>query len=275
MIKKYKPTTPGRRGLAQPSREELTFKKSSPLKSLIQKKKRISARNNHGHITSRARGGGHKRRYRVIDFKRTKDDIPAKVASVEYDPNRTAYIALLIYADGEKRYVIANKGMKVGDAVMSGSNAPIRDGNALPLSAIPVGVAINNIELYPGRGAQIVRTAGSSAQLMAKSNGYATLKLPSGEVRLVPEACRATLGVVSNIENSLRKLGKAGRARWMGIRPLTRGMVTNPVDGCMGGGEGKQKSYHPRSPWGTPSKGYKTRSKRKSTKMIVKDRRKK
>ena len=276
MVKKFKPTTPGRRQLVLPSNDELTRKtKNNPLKSLLQKKKRCSGRNNQGHITMRARGGGHKQHYRIIDFKRMKDDIPAKVVSVEYDPNRSAHIALVSYHDGEKKYILATKGMKEGDMVMSGPKAPLRNGNALPLVNMPVGSTIHNIELYPGRGGQLVRTAGGSAQLMARSGGYATIKMPSGEVRMVRETCRATLGVVCNVEKNLTVIGKAGRNRWLGIRPLTRGTATNPVDGCMGGGEGKQNSYHPRSPWGTPSKGYKTRSRRKSTKMIVKDRRKK
>ncbi len=276
MVKKFNPTSPGRRQLVLPSNDELTNKTTNkPLKSLLHKKKRISARNNQGHITSRARGGGHKRQYRIIDFKRSKDDIAAKVLSVEYDPNRSTHIALICYADGEKSYILASKGMKEGDQLMSGPKAPIRDGNALPIINLPLGSTIHNIELYPGRGGQIVRTAGGSAQLMARSGGYATLKLPSGEMRLVRETCRATLGSLSNAEMNLTVIGKAGRNRWLGKRPLTRGTATNPVDGCQGGGEGKKKGYKPRSPWGTPSKGFKTRSRRKSTKMIVKDRRKK
>ena len=274
MLRKYKPTTPGRRALVLPGIEELT-KKTSPLKSLLVKKHRVSAKNNQGHLTSRGRGGGHKKAYRLIDFKRDKDGVKAKVATVEYDPNRSAHIALLHYIDGEKRYIIAPKGIKQGDFVQSGPDAPIRLGNCLPLNAMPVGSTIHNIELLPGRGAQMVRGAGTSAQLMGRSGGHVTLKMPSGEVRLVVEACRATLGVVSNVENNLMSIGKAGRNRWLGRRPLSRGTATNPVDGCMGGGEGKQNGYHPRSPWGTPSKGFKTRSRRKSKKLIVKDRRKK
>lgn len=275
MVKSYRPVTPGRRQLVLPSTEELSSNRSTPLKSLTTKKKRICGRNNLGHLTSRARGGGHKRKYRIIDFKRTKDGIPAKVASIEYDPNRSSHIALLHYVDGEKAYILAPKGLKVGATVHSGAEAPIRDGNTLPLANIPLGSSIHNIELTPGSGGQFVRTAGSSAQLMARSEGYATLKMPSGEVRMVRDTCRATLGVVSNAENNLASLGKAGRSRWKGFRPLTRGMVTNPVDGCMGGGEGKSKGNHPTSPWGTPAKGFKTRSRRKSTRLIVKDRRKK
>lgn len=274
MVKKYKPTTPGRRTLVLPSTDELT-KGASPLKSLLSKKTRCSAKNNKGHITSRGRGGGHRKHYRIIDFKRDKDGIKAKVASVEYDPNRSAHIALLHYLDGEKRYIIAPKNLKAGDFVQSGVDAPLRTGNCLPLASMPSGSTIHNIELQPGKGAQMIRTAGSSAQLMAKSGGYATLKMPSGEVRLVNDTCRATLGVISNAENNLTVIGKAGRNRWKGKRPISRGTVTNPVDGCMGGGEGRQNSYHPSSPWGTPAKGFRTRSKSKSKRLIVKDRRKK
>lgn len=276
MVKKYKPTTPGRRQLVLPSTDELTRKsKNKPLKSLLTKKKRCSGRNNQGHITMRARGGGHKKHYRIVDFKRKKDDIPAKVVAVEYDPNRSAHIALLAYRDGEKKYILATKGMKAGDMVMSGPKAPLKAGNALPLVNMPVGSTIHNIELYPGKGGQLVRSAGSSAQLMARSNGYVTLKMPSGEVRMVRETCRATLGVLSNVEQNLMVIGKAGRSRWLGIRPMSRGTVRNPVDHPMGGGEGRQNSYQPVSPWGTPSKGYRTRSRKKSKKLIVKDRRKK
>lgn len=276
MIRKFKPVTPGRRQLIQPSYEEITVKKNAPLKSLTVGKQRISARNNQGHFTSRFRGGGHKRRFRVIDFKRDKDNIPATVAGIEYDPNRTAHIALLSYQDGEKRYIIAPKGLKAGDSVLSGmKDIPFRTGNAMPLMVMPIGSVIHNIEIYPQRGAQMVRTAGASAQLMARSGGYVTLKMPSGEVRMVKETCRATLGTVSNFENNLRVIGKAGRNRWLGKRPHVRGTATNPVDGPLGGGEGRQKSDHPQSPWGTYAKGFKTRSKKKSTRLIVKDRRKK
>lgn len=274
MVRKYKPTTPGRRTLVLPSKDELT-KKATPCKALLVKKHRVSGKNNHGHLTSRARGGGHKKHYRLIDFKRDKDGVKAKVAQIEYDPNRTAHIALLHYLDGEKRYIIAPRGLKVGSYVQSGPGAPLREGNALPLNAMPIGSTIHNIEMMPGKGAQLIRSAGNSAQLMARSGGYATIKMPSGEVRMVRETCRATLGVVSNPENNLTVIGKAGRNRWKGRRPLSRGTVTNPVDGCMGGGEGRQNSYHPSSPWGTPAKGYRTRSRKKSKKLIVKDRRKK
>ena len=276
MVKNYRPTTPGRRQLVLPSTGELTSNKASnPHKSLLLPQTRSSGRNNQGHLTSRHRGGGHKRRFRIVDFKRDKDGIAARVQSVEYDPNRTAHIALLAYQDGEKRYIIAHKGIKKGDTLYSGPDAPIKHGNCLPLANMPIGSTIHNIEMYPGRGAAMVRSAGGSAQLMARSAGTATLKMPSGEVRMVKDACRATLGIVSNVENNLMSVGKAGRSRWMGIRPLTRGTAKNPVDHPHGGGEGKQNSYHPRSPWGTPAKGFRTRSKKKSKKMIVKDRRQK
>lgn len=275
MVKKYNPVTPGRRQLILPSTDEITDKNRRPYKPLLKKKVNISGRNNQGHVTSRFRGGGAKRMYRLIDFKRTKDSIPATVEAVEYDPNRSTHIALLSYKDGEKRYILATRGMKKGDVVVSGESAPLKNGNTLPLMNMPIGSTVHNIELYPGRGGQLVRVAGSSAQLMARSGGYVTLKMPSGEVRMVPEACRATLGVLSNVEHSLMSIGKAGRNRWKNKRPHIRGTATNPVDGCQGGGEGKKKGFFPRSPWGTPSKGYKTRSKRKSTRLLVKDRRKK
>ena len=274
MVRKYKPTTPGRRTLVLPGIEELTAK-ATPEKSLLVKKSKSSGRNKKGHLTSRGRGGGHKQKYRLIDFKRDKDGVKAKVASIEYDPNRTAHIALLHYLDGEKRYILAPKNLKQGDFVQSGVDAPLKTGNTLPMNSMPVGSIVHNIELLPGKGGQMVRTAGSSAQLMARSGGYATIKMPSGEVRMVKDTCRATLGVLSNSENNLMVIGKAGRNRWKGRRPLSRGTVTNPVDGCMGGGEGRQNSYHPSSPWGTPSKGYRTRSRKKSKKLIIKDRRKK
>lgn len=275
MVRKFNPTTPGRRQLVQPSMDELTKKGNEPLKSLTRGHRRVCGRNNQGHITNRARGGAHKRKYRLIDFRRVKDDIPAKVVGIEYDPNRTSHIALLSYADGEKMYILAPKGLKAGDTVMSGPNASFRTGNTLPLVNMPLGSTIHNIELYPGRGAQMIRTAGSSAELMAKSAGYVTLKMPSGEVRMVKDTCRATLGELSNAENNLRVIGKAGRNRWLGQRPLTRGTARNAVDHCMGGGEGKQNSYHPCSANGLKSKGFKTRSKRKSNRLLVKDRRKK
>jgi large subunit ribosomal protein L2 len=238
-------------------------------------KKRISGRNHHGHITCRHRGGGHKRFYRLIDFKRDKDGIEAKVASVEYDPNRSAHIALLNYRDGEKRYIIAPEGIKQGDVLLSGDTAPFKPGCAMELKSMPLGSTVHNVELYPGRGAKLVRSAGLSAQLMARSGGYATLKMPSGEVRLVRETCRATFGVVSNAENALRVEGKAGRSRWKGIRPTVRGTAMNPVDHPHGGGEGRHNGYIPQTPWGMQTKGFRTRSKKKSKKLIVKDRRKK
>ncbi len=275
MVKTVKPTTPGRRGLVQLEREDLVSKKNKPLKSLLSQKNRSSGRNNQGHLTSYHRGGGHKKRYREIDFKRLKDEIPAKVDTIEYDPNRTSHIALLSYKDGEKRYILAPKGLKIGDTVFSGPKAPLKTGNCLPLVNIPIGLDVHNIELYPGRGGQMVRSAGLAAQIMARSGGYVTLKMPSGEVRMVPENCRATLGILSNSENNLRMLGKAGRARWMGNRPRVRPVHMNPVDHPMGGGEGRGKGNIPQSRTSVLSKGFKTRTKKKSTRLIVKDRRKK
>lgn len=281
MPKKYRPTTPGQRRLVLPSNHELTKREPGkkalvkPTKKLLAPKRRTNGRNNLGHLTCRHRGGGHKRHYRIVDFKRDKANIPAKVASIEYDPNRTAHIALLNYVDGEKRYILAPQGLKVGDTVATQEGAPFNIGCCLPLNKIPLGTHIHNIEMYPGRGGQLVRTAGSSAQLMAVSGGYATLKMPSGEVRMVKANCKATIGTLSNSENSLRVEGKAGRTRWKGFRPTVRGTAMNPVDHPHGGGEGRQNSYIPRSPWGVQAKGYKTRSKRKSRKLIVKDRRKK
>ncbi len=281
MPKKIRPTTPGQRGLILPSNHELTRedpKKKAlvkPTKSLLVSKRRTNGRNNQGRITCRHRGGGHKRHYRIIDFKRDKVGIPAKVASIEYDPNRSAHIALLNYVDGEKRYILAPQGLKVGATVATQTGAPYNVGCCLPLDKIPQGSTVHNIEMYPGRGGQLVRSAGSSAQLMAVSSGYATLKMPSGEVRMVKATCRATLGSLSNSEHFLRVDGKAGRTRWKGFRPTVRGTAMNPVDHPQGGGEGRQNSYIPRSPWGIQAKGYKTRSKRKSKKLIIKDRRKK
>ena len=275
MVKKTKPRTPGQRGLVKPERKELTSRKNKPLKSLLKQKNRSSGRNNQGHLTSYHRGGGHKKRFRAIDFKRVKDDIPAKVVSIEYDPNRTAHIALIAYKDGEKSYILAPKDLKTGDIVLSGESVPLKKGNALPLMNIPIGLDVHNIELYPGRGAQMIRSAGLAAQIMARSGGYVTLKMPSGEVRMVPEKCRATIGILSNGEHSLRMLGKAGRARWMGQRPRVRPVHMNPVDHPMGGGEGRSKGNIPQSRTSVLSKGFKTRSKKKSTRLIVKDRRKK
>ena len=280
MVKKFRPTTPGQRKLVLPSFGQLTRVKGKratikPTKSLLVSKKRTNGRNHHGHITCRHKGGGHKRFYRLIDFRRDKDGIEASVASVEYDPNRSAYIALLNYRDGEKRYIIAAEGLKQGDILMSGEKAPFKPGCAMELKNMPLGSTVHNIELYPGRGAKMVRSAGLSAQLMARSNGYATIKMPSGEVRMVRETCRATFGVVSNAERALRVEGKAGRTRWKGIRPTVRGTAMNPVDHPHGGGEGRHNGYIPQTPWGMQTKGLRTRSKKKSKKMIVKDRRKK
>ncbi|MCB1115584.1 MAG: 50S ribosomal protein L2 [Chlamydiia bacterium] len=280
MVKKFRPRTPGQRKLVLPGFSQLTRvsgKRATvkPTKALLVSKKRTNGRNHHGHITCRHKGGGHKRFYRLIDFKRDKDGIEATVASVEYDPNRSAHIALLNYCDGEKRYIIAPEGIKKGDRILSGSEAPFKPGCAMELKAMPLGSTIHNIEMYPGRGAKLVRSAGLSAQLMARSGGYAQLKMPSGEVRLVRDNCRATFGVVSNAENALRVEGKAGRTRWKGIRPTVRGTAMNPVDHPHGGGEGKHNGYIPQTPWGMETKGLRTRSKKKSKKMIVKDRRKK
>ncbi len=280
MPKKFRPTTPSMRQLVLESNNELTRKKGKrstvkPCKPLLVSKKRRGGRNNLGRITCRHRGGGHRRHYRLVDFKRDKDNIPAKVASIEYDPNRSAHVALLHYADGEKRYILAPKGVEVGKELQSGATAPFRIGCCMPLKNMPLGSVIHNIEMYPGRGAKFVRSAGLSAQLMARSDGYATIKMPSGEVRMVNENCRATFGVVSNAEHSLRVEGKAGRTRWKGIRPTVRGTAMNPVDHPHGGGEGRHNGYIPQSPWAMETKGLRTRKKRKSKKFIVKDRRKK
>ncbi|MGI6112577.1 MAG: 50S ribosomal protein L2 [Mahellales bacterium] len=275
-VKKYKPTSPARRFMTVPDFSELT--KKEPEKSLVTTLGNAGGRNVNGRITVRHRGGGNKRKYRIIDFKRDKDGIPAKVASLEYDPNRTANIALLNYADGEKRYIIAPLGLKVGDVVESGPSADIKIGNALPLKNIPEGTEIHNIELYAGRGGQLVRSAGNSAQLMAKEGKYAQIKLPSGEVRMVRIECRATIGQVGNIENEIVSVGKAGRKRHMGIRPTVRGSVMNPNDHPHGGGEGRSPigRKSPVTPWGKPTLGYKTRKKNKaSDKFIIKSRHKK
>ncbi len=272
-IKTYNPYTPSRRNMTGLDFEEITT--SSPEKSLLAKKKKTAGRNNQGKITVRHHGGGNRQKYRVIDFKRNKDDIPAKVASIEYDPNRTANIALLHYADGEKAYIIAPVGLKVGDELMNGAKADVKVGNCLPLSEIPVGTEIHNIELYPGKGAQLVRSAGNSAQLMAKEGKYATLRLPSGEMRMVPIICRATIGQVGNIEHGLVNVGKAGRTRHMGIRPTVRGSVMNPNDHPHGGGEGRTSIGRPgpSTPWGKPALGLKTRKKNKqSNKLIIRTR---
>lgn len=270
-IKKYKPTSPGRRFQTVSDFEEIT--KSKPEKSLIVKNSKSSGRNNNGRITTRHRGGGHKRRYRIIDFKRNKFGIPAKVAAIEYDPNRSARIALLFYADGEKRYILAPLKIKVGDAIMAGPDADIKIGNALPLRKIPLGTIVHNIELKAGRGGQLARSAGSSAQLMAKEGDYAHLRLPSTEVRMVHLDCYASIGQVGNAEHELVSIGKAGRNRWLGKRPTVRGTAMNPVDHPHGGGEGKATSgRHPVTPWGKPTLGYRTRRNHQSDKYIVKGR---
>jgi len=272
-IKKYNPTTPARRQMTVSTFEEITGK--SEIKTLMSSVKKNAGRNSYGRITVRHHGGGNKRQYRVVDFKRNKDGIPAKVASVEYDPNRSANIALLVYADGEKRYILHPLGLKVGDTVVSGKGSDIKPGNALPLSEIPVGTIIHNIEMKPGKGAQLVRTAGASAQLMAKEGVYASVRLGSGEVRMVPIDCKATIGSVGNADHENISLGKAGRKRWMGVRPHVRGVVMNPVDHPHGGGEGKSPVGMPSpvTPWGKPTLGYKTRKKSKaSDKMIVRRR---
>jgi large subunit ribosomal protein L2 len=272
-IKKYKPTSPARRNMSVSTFEEITT--SKPEKSLLAPLHKKAGRNNQGKITTRHQGGGHKRQYRLIDFKRNKDGIPGRVATIEYDPNRSANIALINYADGEKRYIIAPKGLKVGDVIESGSKADIRVGNALPLENIPVGTVIHNIELKPGRGGQLVRAAGTEAQLLGKEEQYVSIRLSSGEVRKVEKICRATVGSVGNEDYELIKIGKAGRSRWLGKRPSVRGVVMNPNDHPHGGGEGRapigRKS--PLSPWGKPTLGYKTRKKKKaSSKLIIRGR---
>ncbi len=273
-ILKRKPTSPGRRFVVNVVNDELH--KGAPHKALIEKKSKNGGRNNNGRITTRHVGGGQKQHYRKIDFKRNKDGIVAEVERLEYDPNRTAHIALLKYADGERRYMIAPKGVKAGDKVQSGDSAPIKVGNTLPLRNIPVGSVVHCIELKPGKGAQMARSAGAAVQLVAREGQYATLRLRSGEMRKVLSECRATLGEVSNSEHSLRKLGKAGAARWRGVRPTVRGVAMNPVDHPHGGGEGRTSGgRHPVSPWGTPTKGYKTRKNKRTDKLIVRRRGKK
>jgi len=270
-VKRVKPTSPGRRFQTYASFEEVT--KATPEKSLVQILKKSGGRNNNGRITTRWRGGGHKRYYRIIDFKRNKDGIPAKVAAVEYDPNRSARIALLHYADGEKRYILAPVNLNVGDEVMSGPEADIKPGNALPLANIPLGTQIHNIELKLGKGGQIVRSAGTYAQLMAKEDRYALVKLPSGEVRMVLLRCKATIGQLGNVMHENLNAGKAGRTRWRGRRPKVRGVAMNPVDHPMGGGEGRSSGgRHPCSPWGMPTKGYRTRNNKQTDRYIVKRR---
>ena len=273
-LKTHKPTTPSRRHMILSDFAEIT--KSSPERSLVKSKKRMAGRNSAGRISVRHRGGGHKRRYRIIDFKRDKFGIPAKVASIEYDPNRSSRLALLNYADGEKRYIIAPSGLKVNSTVMSGPDAEPVTGNALPLSKIPVGMAIHNIELVSGRGGQLVRSAGTSAVLMSKTDEYANVKMPSSEIRLIKINCMASIGRVGNVEHNNIVMGKAGRKRWLGVRPTVRGVAMNPVDHPMGGGEGRTSGGgHPQSPWGLLSKGKRTRNKHKQSNEFIIERRKK
>lgn len=267
----HKPTSPGRR--AKVSVVTPGLHKGAPHAALLEKQSKTGGRNNTGRITTRHRGGGHKQHYRVVDFKRDKEGIPARVERIEYDPNRTAHIALLCYADGERRYIIAPKGIAEGDQLMAGRDAPIKVGNTLPLRNIPVGTTVHCIEMRPGKKAQLARSAGASAQLVAREQGYATLRLRSGEMRKVPADCRATIGEVGNSEHSLRKIGKAGAKRWLGVRPTVRGVVMNPVDHPHGGGEGRTSGgRHPVSPWGTPTKGYKTRNNKRTEHLIVRRR---
>ena len=271
-VKVYKPTTPGRRGMTSHTFEEIT--KSSPERSLTIRRKKNSGRNVYGRITVRHRGGGHNRRIRIVDFKRDKLNVPAKVAAIEYDPNRTARLALLHYADGEKRYIVAPLGLKVGDTVVAGENVDIRPGNALPIANIPVGTMIHNIEMQEGKGGQIARSAGAAAQLLAKEGEYAQIRMPSGEIRLIRRTCFATIGQVGNLDHSNIKLGKAGRKRHMGIRPTVRGSAMNPNDHPHGGGEGRSPigMPSPKTPWGKPTLGYKTRRNKRTSKYIVRRR---
>ena len=270
---KVKPTSPGRRSLVKVVTPDLH--KGKPVASLLERKTKTAGRNNNGHITTRHMGGGHKQHYRLVDFRRNKDGVPAKVERLEYDPNRSANLALLCYADGERSYIIAPKGISAGMQVMNGSDAPIKAGNALPLRNIPVGSTVHCIEMMPGKGAQIARSAGTSAQLLAREGAYAQLRLRSGEIRKVHVDCRATIGEVGNEEHALRSIGKAGANRWRGIRPTVRGVVMNPVDHPHGGGEGKTAAgRHPVSPWGVPAKGYRTRNNKRTSGMIVRSRHK-
>ena len=269
-----KPTSPARRFVVKVVNKDLH--KGAPVRALTESKNKSGGRNNNGRITTRHVGGGHKQRYRVVDFKRDKDDIPATVERLEYDPNRSANLALLLYKDGERRYVIAPKGVNVGDALISGASAPIKAGNTLPLSNIPIGTQIHCIEMKPGKGAQIARSAGTSAQLLAREGIYVTIRLRSGEMRKIHVNCKATIGEVGNSEHGLRSLGKAGATRWKGVRPTVRGVVMNPVDHPHGGGEGRTSGgRHPVSPWGMPTKGYRTRSNKRTDNMIVRRRYKK
>ncbi len=273
-VKKYKPTSPGRRFMSVIVDEELT--KKEPEKSLLEPLRKSGGRNTYGRITSRHRGGGHKRKYRVIDFKRNKFGVPAKVAAIEYDPNRSSRIALLHYADGEKRYILAPLGLKTGDQVISDEITDVKPGNSMPLKNIPLGTLVHNIEMRPGKGGQVVRSAGTAAQVMAKEGKYVQIRLPSGEVRMFLQECRATIGQVGNLDHENVSIGKAGRSRWLGKRPRVRGVAMNPVDHPMGGGEGKSSGgRHPCSPWGWPTKGYRTRGKKPSDRFIVRSRHKK
>jgi large subunit ribosomal protein L2 len=273
MLVKVKPTSAGRRALVKVVTPGLH--KGKPVAALVEKQSKNAGRNNNGHITTRHKGGGHKQHYRIVDFKRNKDGIPAKVERIEYDPNRSAHIALLCYADGERRYIIAPRGVEAGATLMSGAESPIKPGNCLPLRNIPVGSTIHCIEMMPGKGAQIARSAGASVQLLAREGSYAQLRLRSGEIRKVHINCRATLGEVGNEEHSLRSIGKAGANRWRGIRPTVRGVAMNPVDHPHGGGEGKTgEGRVPVTPWGVPTKGYRTRNNKRTDNMIVRRRNK-
>ena len=272
-LKSFRPYTPTRRFAVLPDFSEIT--KDKPERSLIERKAKNAGRNMYGRITVRHRGGGHKRQYRLIDFKRDKHGIPAKVAAIEYDPNRSSRIALLNYKDGEKRYILATANMKVGDVLFSGANVEPTEGNSLPLSHIPLGVPVHNIELVPGMGGRLVRGAGMAAEIMAREGDYAHVKLPSGEIRMINVKCSATVGQLGNLDHQNIIMGKAGRKRWMGIRPTVRGVAMNPIDHVMGGGEGRSSGGgHPRSPWGKPTKGKKTRNRRKSSKNFIIQRRK-
>ncbi|ENY72699.1 50S ribosomal protein L2 [Aeromonas diversa] len=271
-IVKCKPTSPGRRHVVKVVNQDLY--KGKPFAALLDKKEKTGGRNNNGRITTRHIGGGHKQHYRIVDFKRNKDGIPAKVERLEYDPNRTANIALVLYADGERRYILAPKGLKAGDAIASGSDAAIKVGNTLPMRNIPVGTTVHAVEMKPGKGAQIARSAGAFVQILAREGSYVTLRLRSGEVRKVLADCRATIGEVGNAEHMLRQLGKAGASRWRGIRPTVRGMAMNPVDHPHGGGEGRNKGIQPVSPWGQKAKGFKTRKNKRTDKYIVRRRNK-
>jgi large subunit ribosomal protein L2 len=273
-VRKAKPTSPGRRFLVRPIREDLH--KGEPHAPLLSPKSKSGGRNNHGRITVRHRGGGHRRRYRIVDFKRNKDGVVGKIERVEYDPNRSAYLALVLYRDGERRYILAPRRCKSGDPIQSGSDAPIKPGNALPLKNIPVGTLVHCVEMKPGKGGQIARSAGSSVQIVAREGAYATLRLRSGEMRRIHVDCRATIGEVGNYEHNLAKVGKAGAKRWRGVRPTVRGVSMNPVDHPHGGGEGRTSGgRHPVTPWGVPTKGYKTRNNKRTDNMIVRRRKRK